>query len=128
MILISPHAPEKVVEILRREIDPPPSFLRVLLPLNGHYYRGTSAVCGVVHDSSFELMNRSGPGLSARVRGRLAATESGTEIRLAFARPKIPDLIGWVLDRYASDRERVVRFLEAQLDARELGAAQATKP
>ncbi len=64
MVLVTRHAPRGAVEILRREVDPPPSLLRCLLTLNASYFAGTSPVCGRVTERGFELRNRSGPGFS----------------------------------------------------------------
>lgn len=119
MVLVTRHEPRSIVEILRREVDPPPSILRCLLTLNASYFAGTSPVCGHVTESGFELRNRTGPGFSLRVKGAIAAGSDGsTKIALSFSKPSFPDLLGVLgFGRYRRDRETIVSFLEQQLGA-----------
>ncbi len=69
MILVSPYDPRKVLDLLEREVDRPPSPWRSLVTLNGHYFSGTAPVCGTVHEEGFELRSRSGPAFSLRANG-----------------------------------------------------------
>jgi hypothetical protein len=115
--LVSPHDPRKVVEILRREVDSPPSFLRCALTLNAHYFHGTSSVCGVVSEQGFELRCRNGPGFSIRAQGTLKPVEQGTEIQMHFSGPRFPDVLGLLLGDYRDDRKRILGFLMTHLHA-----------
>ena len=120
MILISPYKPHQVIEILREQIDKPPSLLRCIVTLNAHYYSGTAAVCGIVSESGFELRNRSGPGFSLRAEGRLIEFDRGTKIEIHFSKPIFPDLFGVILfNRYQHDQEKILSFLKHYLKAKE---------
>jgi hypothetical protein len=127
MVMTTPHPPRRVFETLRREIDAFPSFLRSLFTLNARCFVGTSAVCGRITETGFELRNRKGPGFSLRATGTLEAVRGGsTEIRLSFSKPVLPDLIGvLVFDRYRWDRQAIVSFLERYLAAVERKAPKA---
>jgi len=76
MVLVTPYDPRSVVEILHREVDPPPSILRCVLTLHASYFAGTSPVCGRVTERGFELRNRFGPGFSLRAKGMLSPGRS----------------------------------------------------
>jgi hypothetical protein len=119
VILVSPHQPNKVLEILEREIDRPPSLLRSLLTLNAHYYAGDAPVCGKVHAYGFELRNRKGPAFSLRAIGKLNVVSDGTEIEVTFTSPTLPDPVGWLFRRSERDRSTIVRFLKQRLQATE---------
>lgn len=120
MILISPYKLHEVVEILKEEVDDPPSLLRCIITLNAHYYVGTAAVCGTVSESGFELRNRSGPGFSLRAKGKLGKDNEGTKIDISFFKPALPDIFGVILlNRYEHDREKIVSFLKEYLKAKE---------
>ena len=124
MVLVSPHEPRRVIETLRREIDPFPSLLRSLFTLNARYFVGRSAVCGRITETGFDLRNRRGPAFSLRATGALKAGSNGsTEITLYFSTPVLPDPIGvLVFDRYRWDRQAIVSFLEEHLAAVEVAA------
>ena len=116
LILVSPHAPSSVMDRLRNEVDSRPSFLRSLLTLSAHYYRGTSPVCGTIGESRFELLNRSGPAFSLRARGSVTRTDEGTEIQLTFRRPAFIEIYP---GRYRHDRDVIIAFLKQRLGADE---------
>lgn len=126
MVLVTRHEPNKVLEILRREVDPLPSLLRSLLTHNAGYYVGHSAVCGVITDTGFCLRSRRGPAFSLRAKGSLAVAPDGsTEITLMFSKPPIPDVVGvLLLGRYRYDRQTIASFLGARLGAVERDAPQ----
>lgn len=122
MVLVTPHTPSRVIEILRREMDGIPSLLRSLLTLNARYFRGTSAVCGRITRAGFELRSRGGPAFSLRAHGTLSVASDGlTEIELRFSRPRIPDLLGSALGRYRQDQQQIVAFLGKHLAAIDRG-------
>jgi hypothetical protein len=126
MILKSPYKPHDVTEILREEVDKPPSLLRCIVTLNAHYYSGTAAVCGTVLDSRFELRNRSGPAFSLRAKGTLSEIKDGTEIQINFSKPMFPDILGVILfNRYQYDQEIIIGFLKHYLRAKEKGEESA---
>lgn len=127
MVLVTPHEPQTVIEILRREIDALPSLLQSLFTLNARYFVGRSAVCGRITETGFDLRNRKGPAFSLRATGTLTAGSDGsTEITLSFSKPVVPDLIGvLVFDRYRWDRQTIVSFLEKYLAAVERQAPKA---
>jgi hypothetical protein len=126
MVLVTPHEPHKVIEILRQEVDALPSLLRCLFTLNVHYFVGRSAVCGRITEGGFDLRNRRGPAFSLRAKGTLAVGNDGsTEITLSFSKPIVPDVIGvLVFGRYRWDRQTILSFLEKHLGAVERKAPQ----
>lgn len=123
--LFTRHAPEKVLEILSREVDPYPSLLRCILTLNLRYFRGGSRVCGRIAGRELELWNRQGPGFSLRAVGTVApARDGGSELTLRFTKPIFPDVLGvLVLRRYLGDREVILGFLSEHLGTVEAAPA-----
>jgi len=127
MKLISPYKPYEVIEVLKEQVDRPPSLLRCIITLNAHYYSGRAAVCGTVGESGFELRNRSGPGFSLRAKGRLVEIDKGTEIEIQFSKPIFPDFLGVILfNRYQHDQEKIVGFLKHNLKAKEKAEQSAS--
>jgi hypothetical protein len=101
MKLTSQYKTQEIIKILREEIDDYPSIIRCIITLNAHYYQGTSPVCGVITDCGFELKNRKGPGFSLIAKGRLAETDSGTDIEIDYSKPLFPDILGVIFfNRY----------------------------
>jgi hypothetical protein len=123
--LFTRHPPEKVLEILSREVDPYPTLLRCILTLNLHYYRGRSRVCGRIAGPELELWNRQGPGFSLRAAGMVASgRDGGGELTLRFTKPIFPDVLGvLVFDRYRTDREVIMGFLSEHLGTVETAPA-----
>lgn len=120
MILFSPYKPHRILDILDEEIDRPPSIIKSILTLNAHYYRGTSPICGRIFESGFELKNRSGPGFSLIAMGKLYQVVDGTEIKINFRKPRIPDLIRvYIFKQYHFDRKKIIEFLKDNLNATE---------
>lgn len=123
--LASPLSRREVIQVLEREVDSPPSLLRCLVTGNAVYWRGTAHVCGTFRDGGFELTSRRGPGFSLKARGVLADAGGGTEVRVAFARPRlVSGMWGALLGRYDADRETILAFLRTHLHAREVGGSR----
>ena len=112
LTLLSPYRPQEVLDILRREIGEPPSLWRCILTLNVHYFVGTTAVCGRLTESGFDLRNRAGPGFSLRALGSVRAGHVGSEIALTFREPRLP----FAAD-LRMDRDVIVSFLTKHLRA-----------
>ena len=120
MLLISPYTPNKVIEILKEEIDSYPSMLRSILTLNAHYYQGTSEVCGKVDKSEFILKNRNGPGFSLIAKGKVTKNKGGTEIEINFEKSILNRFIGIILfNRFEYDQEVILTFLKKWLKTKE---------
>lgn len=122
MILKSPYNHEKITDILTNEIDAYPTFLRCLISLNAFYFLGSSPVCGVVKESSFELRNRRGHHFSLRAFGTLVSSKKdvGSLINIDFKDSIFPDLIGIVTNRYQTDEKIIIDFLKDCLKAKQL--------
>ena len=120
MILISPYKPHEVANILNEEIDKPPSILYRIIPFKAHYITGTSAVCGTINESGFELRNRRSPAFSLRAKGKLVQINEGTKIDINFLNPSFPYIFEFfILGRNKYDREKIVSFLKEYLKAKE---------
>jgi len=120
MILITPYKLDKVIEILKENIDQTPSFLRCIITLNAHYYHGTSAACGTISEPCFALRNRKSPWFSLIAEGVFKKIENGTEIHIKFSKPILPDIFGVILfNRYHYDQKRIIDFLRQYLKAKE---------
>jgi hypothetical protein len=120
MILISPYKPHEVVKILNEEMDKPPSILRYIIPFDPHYIAGTSAVCGTINESGFELRNRRSPAFSLKAKGKLTQSNEGTKIEINFLNPSFPYIFEFLmLGRNKYDREKIVSFLREYLKAEE---------
>ncbi len=89
MNLQTTYSKKKVIEILKEQIDNMPSLLRSLITLNASRFRGTSKVCGIVLNNSFELRNRKDPYLSLRAKGEFIENELGTIIKIYWLKPKL---------------------------------------
>jgi hypothetical protein len=112
MKLTSPYKTQKIIEILNKEVDRPPSIFRSILTLNARYFIGTSPVCGVVNASGFELRNRKGPFWSLRIKGVFSEVSSGTEIMTNFCKPPFPDILGLMYNRHIEDKRVLLDFLK----------------
>jgi hypothetical protein len=112
MRLRSPLSQQKIVDILKEQVDVLPSLLTGVFSGNAHRYRGTARICGIINEAGFELRNRRDPFFSVRVKGRLIGIADGTIIEISFIKPSFQDFISTkFFSRYEDDREIVLEFL-----------------
>lgn len=105
----------KVIEILNDQIDPFPSIMRCLITLNAFRFSGTSRICGVVNNNTFDIRNRKDPYLSLRAKGEFLEDKNGTIIKLLWSKPKFYFLTGF-LRSYSYDKRIIMNFLEEWLN------------
>ncbi len=119
MLLTTEYKIDKIIKILREEVDDFPSMFKCIITLNAHCFGGTSPVCGIISGSGFKLKNRKGPGFSIIAEGRLVETGMGTDIEICFSKPFVPDILGVILfNRYEHDKRIIIDFLTNILKAK----------
>ena len=120
MILRSPYSKKKTIDILKCQIDQPPSLLRCFVTLNAARYVGTSRVCGVVFDNFFELRNRSDPFFSLRAKCEVIENKNGTTIKIIWIKPNLRFLSVLLFRKYDYDKKTILDFLKKWISAIEV--------
>jgi len=114
MYFRSPYSKIKVIDILNDQVDPFPSIVRCLITLNAFRFVGTSRVCGIINNNTFEIRNRKDPYLSLRAKGKFFENKNGTIIEMVWSKPKFFFLAGF-LRSYSNDKKIITNFLEEWL-------------
>jgi len=118
VILHSPYSKQEAIDILNEQIDRPPGLLRYFLSMKARYV-GTSRVCGVMVDGTFELRNRSDPFFSLRAKGEIFEGKEGTTIKIIWLKPNAISLGNPFFNRNNLDKETILDFLKIWIKATE---------
>ncbi len=108
------YSKKKVIEILNEQVDPFPRLSRCLITLNAWRYSGTSRVCGIIHNTSFEKRNRKDPYFSLQAKGEFIESENGTIIRIRWSKPIF---FFWArfFRSYSHDKRIIINFFKEWL-------------
>jgi hypothetical protein len=125
MYFRSPYSNRKVIEILNDQLDPFPSLLRCLITLNVFRFSGTSRVCGVANNNTFEIRNRKDPYFSLKAKGEFIKDKNGTIIKMFWSKPKLFFLTGF-FKSYSYDKRIITNFLEEWLKIKRIQNEEST--
>lgn len=118
-LLVSPYHQSEIVEIITQEADRFPGVLRLFLTLDAARYVGTSRVCALIGETSFELRNRVDPFLSLRALCELHEHTNGTLINICWSKPAYFGILNkLLLKKHFTDRRVIKVFLSCALKAK----------